>query len=568
MLFTFALLIATIPAVTGWGFGAVWLLSKFNRRRLDRFDLLEPIIGLAIVTVVVNLENFFYPVSFGFASVFVLVGWVLFLCSVPRLAPFLTKPFWIGCVLLWLATVSTLGVMPPANYDSGLYHLPAIRWLVDSTVPFGLANLHGRLGFNSAWFSISAVLAQVGAPNTQNYTALASETLFAALGIAILAALYRFVHARARDIATLFLLLSGMIGFSPVVLENLSSPSTDHPVILLSLVLVYVFLRAVEARDEVAFLYEFWLSVLLSLFIITIKVSVLPLALIPISLFWIGYRRRLGVAKWKNLLPTVVTAILVAGSWMARNFVLSGCLIYPLSLTCVPGLPWAVSSAQANSEALWVMSWARDPGNPQSIQVLTHWEWLEPWFGKLIASNDFVVPLICLGVGLVLILVARRKVQARRDVRPLLVLGAISLIGMLYWFLSAPDLRFGSTWFWNPGLLALTVGILVLNTNPALKVVLQLSVIGVLIASAFSVGSVGTSYVRRTGIGYRAAVVAIPQLPKAQAEVKQTTQGVLINVVVVRDRCFWTPICTPAYSFADITFAQTRDNRVYIYPAH
>jgi len=46
-------------------------------------------------------------------------------------------------------------------YDGGLYHLAAVRWIWEYGAVPGLANLHGRLGFNSA---LSAVAALVGVP--------------------------------------------------------------------------------------------------------------------------------------------------------------------------------------------------------------------------------------------------------------------------------------------------------------------------------------------------------------------------------------------------------------------
>jgi hypothetical protein len=34
-------------------------------------------------------------------------------------------------------------------FDTGLYHLPMVNWISNYALPFGLANLHGRFGFNS-----------------------------------------------------------------------------------------------------------------------------------------------------------------------------------------------------------------------------------------------------------------------------------------------------------------------------------------------------------------------------------------------------------------------------------
>ncbi len=564
MLFTLAYLIIILGATTGWGLGTVWVFGKFGVSSPYRFDFLLPLVGLVVGTVLVNLENFFYPVSFAFALLFILVGWGFFIIFARRWLPFLKQPFWIGCVMVWLGVISTQAVLSPANYDSGLYHMPAIRWLVDSAVPFGLANFHGRLGFNSSWFSISALLAQLGFPNTANYTALASETLLAVVGIAVLGAFRKFLRG-ARELSTSFLLVSGLVGLAPVVVKNLSSPSTDHPVLLLAIVLVYIFLRAVRTSEPNAFLYEFWLAALVAAFIITIKFSVLPLALIPLALLVIGLRRRIGIGNWKSLAVVVMPAAVVLASWMARGVALSGCLLYPLSLSCFWNLPWAVPTWAPTSDALWIMSWARAPGNLERDQVLSQWFWLGPWLTKFITSNDFILPLICFAVGVGLCLPVWRKLYARDELRAVLLPGAISFAGMLYWFFTAPDLRFGSTWFWLPGLLALGLAISAFVPFSRMNLAIQAVMGIILVAAAITIAYPGISFVRHGGKGFRAALVTIPPVPSVSVKAKQTTRGVTVYVPTQGDRCYWSPFCTNPDFNPDLGMTQLSDNRIVFY---
>jgi len=46
---------------------------------------------------------------------------------------------------------------PPEIYDTGLYHLQAIKWIEEYAVVPGLANLHGRFGFNPNIFTFYAL---------------------------------------------------------------------------------------------------------------------------------------------------------------------------------------------------------------------------------------------------------------------------------------------------------------------------------------------------------------------------------------------------------------------------
>jgi hypothetical protein len=65
---------------------------------------------------------------------------------------------WLGamlCIAFWLANRA---LSPQLDFDTGFYHLSAIRWLNEFPLVPGLANLHYRLGFNQSSFLLSALL--------------------------------------------------------------------------------------------------------------------------------------------------------------------------------------------------------------------------------------------------------------------------------------------------------------------------------------------------------------------------------------------------------------------------
>ncbi|MCW8140390.1 MAG: hypothetical protein KIT58_15940, partial [Planctomycetota bacterium] len=45
-----------------------------------------------------------------------------------------------------------------AIYDTGLYHLSSVRWLMEAPIVPGLGNLHGRLAFNNSSFLWNALV--------------------------------------------------------------------------------------------------------------------------------------------------------------------------------------------------------------------------------------------------------------------------------------------------------------------------------------------------------------------------------------------------------------------------
>lgn len=63
-------------------------------------------------------------------------------------------------VLVCAATYASAGVVRMG--DTGLYHAHCVKWLVEYGLVPGLANLHYRLGYNSAWFAFAALFDGAG----------------------------------------------------------------------------------------------------------------------------------------------------------------------------------------------------------------------------------------------------------------------------------------------------------------------------------------------------------------------------------------------------------------------
>src|SRR5262245_30868595 len=60
--------------------------------------------------------------------------------------------------LLAIVWMSNQAIGPPTNYDTGLYHLSAIRWNATYPIVPGLGNLHEPLAFNNSSFLYLAML--------------------------------------------------------------------------------------------------------------------------------------------------------------------------------------------------------------------------------------------------------------------------------------------------------------------------------------------------------------------------------------------------------------------------
>lgn len=331
-------------------------------------------------------------------------------------------------------------------YDTGLYHYQLVRWLSEyGTVP-GLALIHFRFAFTSSWFALAA-------PFDFGPFQGRISGLFG--GLAILLALLHFglaisrILQRRAERADWF--LAG--GYPLIFLACFAwafevSLSPDLPIWILTLMVGWLML--LEGRPEVAkgsnpeWNRSRILPFLLALGAMSIKLSAVPIVGIA-GLFFLFN----SFGKLRALLAAGVIASLAVIPFFAANLVSSGCPLYPSSLLCLD-LPWGVGKAAAQLIATDTMIWARWGGEmPPGTAA---WSWILTWFSQKDKLMLLSLCAACL-VGFVAVLGWRLGKQFSWVL-------ALSLTGLAFLFISAPNPRFGAGSFaLCPALFAAVVGL-------------------------------------------------------------------------------------------------------------
>ncbi len=145
--------------------------------------------------------------------------------------------------------------------------------------------------------------------------------------------------------------------------------------------------------------------------------------------------------------------------WLARGIATSGCIAYPQPSSCLP-VPWRIAEVVARSDLDWMRAWARKPDTLPEI-VLADWTWLPGWFAAL--ANEPARPAFILLASVAAACVAIRLLvpgaitagsgPTRERAVDLAVLIGVALVGIAFWFLSAPLVRYGQSWLVLPLLL-------------------------------------------------------------------------------------------------------------------
>ena len=461
MLILFFLTLLVGLSLIGYGRLLICILNLFKIFLTLSFSPSDySLLGIFVVINLAIIANFFIPLS-DFSGVVTLpVGITLLILFNYKNKNFSLIRKDLGSILIMVffgvLTVSNLENIDIIayqsyktfyHYDTGLYQMPFLQWIASYPIPIGLANLHGRFGFDSAWLIFHSAWRSpwIG------WSSLAIiEGWIWTLGMWIFfeGLVKSWIQFRIGNrILLITLALIFFINFA--INEPGSVASTDHASNIFALLTVVYFLEFSEAITEQnqsrteRGLFMIFVSSSLA---ITSKLSMFPIILLPIAGAWMTLK---SLPKKRSLIVFPILCIVFFSLWILRNLLLSGCLIYPVAFTCLNEVSWGVGSQQAIIEKNAVTGWARSPDINLYLQSLNNYEWLSSWFLRLLEQPTIKLILTLLFSSLLLpifeILKLRYYQENKKEIiqsSGLILITLISIFGSLFWFFNGPDPRF------------------------------------------------------------------------------------------------------------------------------
>jgi hypothetical protein len=346
-------------------------------------------------------------------------------------------PTWAAWgVLGWVTAGAAL--RPVSHPDAGLYYVSSIRLAESGPVVPGLALVNPYAALNQAFAPWSALLA-VGPFDGRGWHVGAGLLAWVAVGMGV------------------GLLLRGrLVGLAaaPVVdalaWRGLSSGSADEAVAAAGSLCAMVAFNARRQDGRGAFAAR----VLVAAGWVTLKqTGVLVAPLLLVEPLWQGLRGR----SLRGLAVGAAAAGAAVVPWLARSVALSGMPLYPLGLLRLP-VEWAAPASLAHVVHGWAWVYARRPvGRYVSAEALG--PWVSDWLARESTSNRMLLlPLALAGAGVVLWLWLWRVRGQRPDGRRVRLCVAAA-VGVLGWWLLAPDTRFGQGPLWALGAVVLAASL-------------------------------------------------------------------------------------------------------------
>ncbi len=515
-------------------------------------------IGLAGLIGYLQLWNLAEPTGpVAWVPVLALAAWELLRLGGARrfLESRPTAPRWLDAVLvlvtLWLVERS-LG--PIGNFDTGMYHLPAMIWAERYRIVPGLANLHGRLAFNNAGLLFAALLDRslwfTGASHVFNGFFLFLLLLEAYRASARAT---RSTFSRAA-FAVSFLGPIFVLGSDPAMVSSLAPDVGAGAVVLVGLM---VLVRALaQSHDTDARYADLTIAAILLSLAPCLKLSTGFVALFAwLAALSVLLRR----GRRRNLVIAGACSLLIGGPWLIRGVISSGYLLYPSPLLSLP-VSWRVPLEQARAESAWVTYFSHwgphDSASTVFRRLTTHsWNWLRPWKVRLLHNvrfrGDITDPFL---LSVLLFADAAISGRDRRGLRRAFRMWPAVLalaIGGVAWFFIAPRARFAPFIFW--GMVAVAAASWSYArpktlAPPLLTIALLCAGVGTFQMADGIYTALRHGTPALTAVAQSVFVAPAQRRRPAPAEVSRytTASGLRLYVPVKDNRCMAAPLpCTP-----------------------
>lgn len=417
------------------------------------FNIIRIFLGLAAITAYAELWSLFGGVGFIAVCVLIAVALCILYCYREEIRGtiivFGSKGRFLAYItlILFFAYGTSRGYM---HFDTNLYHAQAIRWIEEYGIVPGLANLHSRFGYNSAEFALNAIY---------SFRWILGQSLHSSAGFFALLSSLIIVNIKSNTIREPRLssfVRVALLFYLGIIFPEMISPASDYYAQLLIFDIIVLWLDMLEnveddfsqislKKDNLTAAYQGILCIIL-FYGVTIKLSIgllLLLAFIP-GIYWLKKK------NIKAIVTCILSGLVIAIPYFIRNHIISGWILYPSTFIKLGAPNWQVPVGEAKYDAREIGMWGRGITNAEKWQDVTALNWIGNWFvkqgnmDKLLLIATFISAVIIIFMVVLKICEKFFGIKSRAEKKSgKLWLLVILMIGTVFWFISAPLIRYG-----------------------------------------------------------------------------------------------------------------------------
>lgn len=338
----------------------------------------------------------------------------------------------VAALILLMAYGTSRGYM---HFDTSLYHAQSIRWIEEYGVVPGLGNLQSRFGYNSASFALTALYSMKGIFGQSLHTTAGFFAVLSSFFVLDLGQIFGEKKIRLSDFARI-----GLLFYLSVIFIEMMSPASDYYAMLLLFDILVLWLEEDECQKENGTCNPtpYALLCILMVFAVTVKFSVAPLLLLVIK----PAVMLIGKKDSKQIITCLLGGLFVALPFFIRNVIISGWLIYPSTLIDWFDVDWKIPKEQADFDAAEIGVYGKGMTDA-TLKDTPFSDWFPAWFEALKSLEKvfflMTVTALVLGAVYTVYVLVRRK----KEGYDFSFVFCVFTVSALFWFLSAPLIRYG-----------------------------------------------------------------------------------------------------------------------------
>jgi hypothetical protein len=393
------------------------------------------------------ISNFFIPHSQYHNFILILVGLILFIYFNFKATVF--KNLQLNLLLIYFLILFISFLVFKTHEDFPYYHFPYTDYLTKNSLIIGLG--HYDLGFRTP-SSIFYLGSLFYLPVIQFYMFLMPAILFMGFGNLVFSQrIYEDLKNKNVNFLTYFSLLSFV--FINIFFYRIAAHGSDRSAQILILVLIFEILNFINYSNQ---LEKKILKGLLKIFllislIISLKAFYILYLIFLIPIFFYIYKNSKFILLFKYLFFNKASALLLLtlSIVVIKNFLITGCFVYPVLITCFENLSWSLGNKEVERLYNHYQLWSKGGMAPNYIVdnpefYIQNFNWVKGWiniyfFNKV---SDFLLGLLLLLTVFTITFYSRIKINYLKPKGALIVLLILSLL-FFEWFYHHPDLRYG-----------------------------------------------------------------------------------------------------------------------------
>ncbi len=410
-------------SISGYG-------SLTNLRIKNNF-LLDIFVGFIIVSFLITVIHFFLRIDLKISFLIFLLGLLIFIKNKKiNFLEFLKIKYIKYLVIVFFFIPMYLS--QKYHEDFGYYHLPYALAFLEEKIIFGFANINPSYVYNSIWLNINSIFFLND--KDFNFLTLPSFLLFLSFIIFSLHNILNLKRIKISDYYLITLLFYFILKFT-----RISEFGVDFPSVIFSTLGIYYFIKFYEIDSEIEKKSYFYLNLIFSVFAILVKLSVLPVILLPIFI----YIKNFKTLKFYIFNPKFLFIYFFALIFFLQQFIYTGCFFFPTKLTCLD-VSWFNNEYLKLPETLELInksySVAKNIYSPS--EYLSNYTWFPFWLKRNYTEILEHVGTILIPILLFALFLKKKKIN-KEVFNEKNTIYLFLFLNIFFWLNFSPVYRFG-----------------------------------------------------------------------------------------------------------------------------